>query len=281
MKTYAIILSLSTVFLLAENSFGQQPDNKSTKTKLIESKLGIDTARAAQVFAIQTGYKSALKAVLSNSSLSETDKRAKIDKLIADKNNQLESILTPEQADRFIPTTERKRVTPLKLNSADSINRLKYVAFLKKDLAIDDQKARAVETILHNYNQGVTKVVAAGNMSDAQKRNQIEQLKSTKSQQLATILNNEQLDKIISERKINSAAAQNALHNKVQSSAEIAIRKDFVLKAKLLFADTLLSKQVKDERLRQLVKDRNDQILKCWNTNTTSTQTSTTVGKKQ
>ena len=53
-------------------------------------------------------YKSAAKKIIDDSSLNEGTKKIKFDALIDDKNKKLGQILTEQQLNKIIPTTERR-----------------------------------------------------------------------------------------------------------------------------------------------------------------------------
>lgn len=108
----SICLTMLLFFLTALNQklSAQEKNeiNRSKEQRIYYSKnLLIDSAKAEQVLAIQGSYKKGVSLVIADSSLSETGRHAKIQLLIRDKNRKLRSLLTPEQQQKIIPTTER------------------------------------------------------------------------------------------------------------------------------------------------------------------------------
>jgi hypothetical protein len=97
--------------------FGQRPAEMPRKRMLdfYKQKLGTDSVKAEQVLEITLNYKADVTKVISNQQLSADDKSHRIKALIADKNRQLEAILTKAQQDYFIPITERSTSDTLKL----------------------------------------------------------------------------------------------------------------------------------------------------------------------
>nr|WP_121271546.1 hypothetical protein [Pedobacter schmidteae] len=69
--------------------------------------LQVDSLKAAQVSQVQDSYKTALKAVIADTSLNEAAKRVKIKALMETKNQKLRGFLTPAQQEKIIPGTER------------------------------------------------------------------------------------------------------------------------------------------------------------------------------
>lgn len=281
MKPHTLILIFLGTLFFAHPSFCQQNvPVKRTRTSQIITQLHLDTSKTRQVAAIMASYKDSVKTVMAKNNLSDAAKRARIDQLIATKNNQLEGLLNPAQLDLVIPTTERKPVAPQKRNSPDSINRLKYAGFLQRELSIQLSKAKQVETILHTYTKGIQSVSAVGGASDKVKEAKIALIKTARDQGLSKILTTAQLDKVIPERVKNKAAVQMASINATLASQEAVIRNDYAQRARLMLKDTLLSKQVKDMRLAELIKERNEKLMKCWGVGIQN-QGATTSGKKQ
>lgn len=113
---YAYFLLVLTSF--AFNTHGQEPrsSTQGTSVELQRQKLernyyrknlGIDSVKALQVSQVQNTYKSALKAVVADTSLNELAKRARIGELMEIKNRKLRSMLSPAQQEKIIPSTER------------------------------------------------------------------------------------------------------------------------------------------------------------------------------
>ncbi|RKR84181.1 hypothetical protein BDD43_4408 [Mucilaginibacter gracilis] len=114
MKKIFTILSL--ILLISVRGYSQQIDTTKHKesdhhrmTRFISQRLNLDSVKAAQIVAIQDSYKAGMKQVISNGSLTETQKHRAIDSLVIKKNNSLSAILTPEQQEKIIPSTERQK----------------------------------------------------------------------------------------------------------------------------------------------------------------------------
>lgn len=69
--------------------------------------LQVDSVKATQVSQVQDSYKTALKAVIADTSLNEAAKRVKIKALMETKNQKLRGLLSPAQQEKIIPGTER------------------------------------------------------------------------------------------------------------------------------------------------------------------------------
>jgi hypothetical protein len=104
-KIYAIIIIIG---ISAVKSYGQQPDSiKRHAVTYLSHQLGADTLTAKKVINIQEGYKRSVQRLLG-SSLTDQQRRVAIDQLIDQKNQQLETLLSPHQRDIIIPMTERR-----------------------------------------------------------------------------------------------------------------------------------------------------------------------------
>lgn len=100
-----VVLSLSVSV-----SYGQQSDSTEKQARTYMSRrLKIDTLAAGQVVSIQEAYKTAVRKVIANGSLSDDQKRAEIISLADEKNKKLRKFLTAEQLLDIVPTTERTR----------------------------------------------------------------------------------------------------------------------------------------------------------------------------
>ncbi|RKR84507.1 hypothetical protein BDD43_4746 [Mucilaginibacter gracilis] len=114
MKKIFTILSL--ILLISVRGYSQQRDTTKHKesehhrmTRFIRQRLNVDSVKAAQIAAIQDSYKAGMKQVINNGSLNETQKHRAIDSLVIKKNNSLSAILTLEQQEKIIPSTERQK----------------------------------------------------------------------------------------------------------------------------------------------------------------------------
>ena len=78
--------------------------------------LQVDSVKAQKVSQIQDNYKAGMHRLMTDTSLNEAGKRAKIKVLMDVKNQQLRLLLSPAQQDKIIPTTEREQTAPAKSN---------------------------------------------------------------------------------------------------------------------------------------------------------------------
>jgi len=112
MKSFQyFLLLLSGITVMCLNSYGQVKPAQVQLQKLQQRNfyrktLQVDSAKAEQVAQVQDNYKQALKAIIADTSLNETARRARIEVAIAGKNQRLKQLLNPAQQARIIPTTE-------------------------------------------------------------------------------------------------------------------------------------------------------------------------------
>ena len=111
MKNFISATILSFLIVALSGSLSAQEKKGSYRSRdqriYYSKNLLIDSAKAEQVLAIQESYKKAVSTIVADSSLSETGRRAKIQSIIVDKNKKLRGLLTREQQQKLIPTTER------------------------------------------------------------------------------------------------------------------------------------------------------------------------------
>ncbi len=106
--TFAIMLLVSTVF--AKQAYSQETDSlKQVRIKYIGKDLAITDQKAQQVVLILDQYKENAKIAIGDKSLTPEELTVKMDQLIDEKNMKLKKILTEEQSNKLIPTTERNR----------------------------------------------------------------------------------------------------------------------------------------------------------------------------
>ncbi|MBE9599469.1 hypothetical protein [Pedobacter sp. MC2016-24] len=104
-------LLLFGITVMYTSSFAQQKPTEQLRQKqqqrnFYRKTLQVDSAKAEQVAQVQDNYKQALKAIIADTSLNETARRARIEAAIAGKNQRLKQLLNPAQQARIIPTTE-------------------------------------------------------------------------------------------------------------------------------------------------------------------------------
>lgn len=93
-------------------SYGQSGDILKLRRQatFYRQSLQLDTSGANSVARIQNIYKTALYAVIADTSMNEAAKRLRIAALMDDKNRKLRQFLTPAQQEKVIPGTERRNV---------------------------------------------------------------------------------------------------------------------------------------------------------------------------
>jgi len=104
-------LLLFGITVMCTSTFAQQKPTEQQRQKqqqrsFYRKTLQVDSAKAEQVFLVQDNYKQALKAIIADTNLNETARRARIEAAIAGKNQRLKQLLNPAQQARIIPTTE-------------------------------------------------------------------------------------------------------------------------------------------------------------------------------
>jgi hypothetical protein len=108
-KTILLPAIILCTVLLANTAYGQKTDSlKIRQTKIFKTELGISEKTAQQVLSIITAYKIEAKKAIDNKSLNESQIREQISLLVDKKNAKLNKILTPEQLQKLMPTTEKQ-----------------------------------------------------------------------------------------------------------------------------------------------------------------------------
>lgn len=97
-------------FLFSMQVYPQQPDSlKKAQVKYLSKDLSLSESSATQVVTIMDTYKESAKKVISNKALTPADKKVRLDKLIDEKNKQLSTLLTEQQFNKVVPTSERAK----------------------------------------------------------------------------------------------------------------------------------------------------------------------------
>ncbi|WP_419801434.1 hypothetical protein [Mucilaginibacter sp.] len=106
--TYSFILVIA--FLFSAQVYSQQLDSsKKAQVKYLSKDLSLSETSAAQVVTIMDKYKQSAKIVISDKALTPEDKKARLDKLIEEKNKQLFPLLSEQQFNKIVPTSERSK----------------------------------------------------------------------------------------------------------------------------------------------------------------------------
>ena len=90
------------------NTNAQQADSlKQAHINYLSKSLSVSQSKAQQVVSILGEYKDNAKKVISNKNLTQDALRVKLNRLIDDKNSSLEKILTEQQLQKIVPSTEK------------------------------------------------------------------------------------------------------------------------------------------------------------------------------
>ncbi|MFC5283645.1 hypothetical protein [Pedobacter alpinus] len=103
-----IILSMAIVFI-ATFAQAQTDSLKNKQNSYLSKQLNITDSLAKQVESIMATYKTDAGKLMDSKKLDPTEMRAKMDALIVEKNLKLKKILTAEQLNKLLPTTEKKK----------------------------------------------------------------------------------------------------------------------------------------------------------------------------
>lgn len=108
-------LLLFGIVTMCTNGYAQQKPSNQQKQKqeqrnFYRKTLQVDSVKADQVSQVQDNYKQEMKAIVADTSLNETARRARIQAVIEGKNQRLKQLLNPAQQEKIIPATERQPV---------------------------------------------------------------------------------------------------------------------------------------------------------------------------
>ncbi|WP_276359155.1 hypothetical protein [Daejeonella sp. H1SJ63] len=107
------LISFILTILFNAHAYSQQADSlKQAHIKYISKSLAVPEGIAQQVAFILDQYKEKAKASINDKSLTGDSLRVKLDQLIDDKNSKLKKILTEQQLQKIVPTTERRKNEP-------------------------------------------------------------------------------------------------------------------------------------------------------------------------
>ncbi|PWG81602.1 hypothetical protein [Pararcticibacter amylolyticus] len=114
-KPICTVIVLFVLILTGKEVSAQKADSvKKEMVSYYSRTLSLSEDQARQVAEVHGNYKKAVNAVLSEPGLSEEQKRVKIDILIEEKNKKLSSLLTTEQMNKVVPSTELRKSKPQK-----------------------------------------------------------------------------------------------------------------------------------------------------------------------
>ncbi|KAA8482588.1 hypothetical protein BDE36_4379 [Arcticibacter tournemirensis] len=129
MKAFLIFTTFFIGYFTSFHSANAQtgPDSVRMKQRMLSSTeqkhirvnyykgiLKVDSIKADQVNKVQSDFKASVKALASDKTLGDDTRRAGIQSLIAERNRKLGAILSPEQMEKIIPSTERQAAKGIK-----------------------------------------------------------------------------------------------------------------------------------------------------------------------
>lgn len=107
MKKIIYPLLVISITLLTVQAYSQQTDSlKKTQVNYLSKELAVPEATAAKVAAIMNTYKENAKKVIDKK-LGTLEAQAQLNQLIEEKNKQLALLLTEQQLNKIVPTSER------------------------------------------------------------------------------------------------------------------------------------------------------------------------------
>lgn len=110
MKKFSLAVFTILTILLSNNVYSQHTDSlKQAKIKYISKDLSVTDKKAEAVVLIMDQYKADAKKLIGDKALTESVRRVKFKALIDEKNSKLEKILTEEQLQKIVSTTERNK----------------------------------------------------------------------------------------------------------------------------------------------------------------------------
>lgn len=104
-----IIILMLALVLTCFFAQAQTDSLKNKQTSYLSKQLNITNALAIEVESIMASYKTSANKIIDNKKLDPEEIRTKIDILIEEKNIKLKKILTQEQLDKLLPTTEKRK----------------------------------------------------------------------------------------------------------------------------------------------------------------------------
>jgi archaellum component FlaF (FlaF/FlaG flagellin family) len=249
------------ILFTAANAKAQNVDSiKQKRTQWVSQKLHVDEIKAGQVAVINDNYKQSVKNVISDGGLSEKQKRSKIDVLIAEKNRQLNAILTREQLNKIVPTSERKNAFSQK--ELDSLKKEKQIQFMSNLLSVDQKKAALIIDIQEQKLTNVKRIMNNPSISEQNKRIQITQFNAEQYTRLKAILSPGQIEVLAPAARKSRGGFDPSFVNVANHKETLAIQDSFEKQIKITMSNKRLSEQAKKEAVAQLVQQRNINLMK-------------------
>lgn len=110
MKRFSLAFLVIAATLFGTHAYSQQADSlKQARIKYISKDLTVTDSTAEKVIVILDQYKEAAKQLINDKNLTEDIRRVKFDMLIDEKNNKLQKILTEQQLQKMVPSSERRK----------------------------------------------------------------------------------------------------------------------------------------------------------------------------
>jgi hypothetical protein len=113
MKKLSCTLLIISATLLGNLAYCQKADSeKQAQIEYIAKDLSISNEKAGQVVLILDQYKAKAKSIINDKALPEAERRVKFDLAIDEKNISLTKLLTLQQLQKIIPSTEKRKDKP-------------------------------------------------------------------------------------------------------------------------------------------------------------------------
>ena len=105
---YQLLFLILIGSMWSVNTHAQQADSlKQVHINYLSKTLSVSQSKAQQVVSILDQYKQEAKAAVNNKSLKDDERKVKLDQLIDEKNSKLKKILTEQQLQKIVPSTEK------------------------------------------------------------------------------------------------------------------------------------------------------------------------------
>lgn len=100
----------TTVFaVMLTATFAPAQTIKNDQIKYLSKQINVSDSLASIVESIMATYKVSVSKIMESKNLNPDEMRIKIDALIEERKFKLKKILTEEQLDKLLPTTEKKK----------------------------------------------------------------------------------------------------------------------------------------------------------------------------
>jgi hypothetical protein len=220
------------------------PDtNRQKQVDHVRQKLDLSEDKAKQVANIDEQYKILIKSTVSNTALSDKEKRLKYDELRSSREHQLNQILTPVQLEKISGAIYQKDGQKIKL--------------LIMKLDINEEKAKQVIGIQEEYKKNIRMIISQIDQTPESRKEKFDAQTADEYKKLSSILNPTQL--------ANLTPPQHQLNNKLQllpTYSLTAAQDTFERKLKKTLNNKRLSAQERQSRIDTLLKERKQNLNK-------------------